>query len=280
MATKPPRFTDSTTVVGKAPPVYPTWVDDAATRSAGMDFSRPGQLGNAWSDQYSPQGRGFGENYTDPLDPPVYRGPINAQGQRVESDGDPTIPSTNPINNAPLAPSVAPSNKPGMITPTRRVGMDTQGRLSMVPYAAPDQSFRDSKGQVKYYKPPSNWDRAGRAVVGLFRGPDLGNGFVNALGNKVARTNPITGYVYSGLGAYQGARSDAPVTKKWNPNDEALQQALNDPNAGRGQGEDAGDGITANQATMAAGRNAPNVSTFSSGTSTNTFSRTQRGGGE
>ena len=276
----PLRFSDSTTVVGTAPkPIDPRqqqWLNEAAARSAGMDFSRPGQLGNAWTDQYNaqlPGLSGFGPAaYQSPSEENVYRGAINSQGQRVDSDGDPLppaptgesdgapgppditgppIPSRNPLTTAPLAPAI----RPGV-----RINPNPQTRqLTTVPWAAPKNAYRDERGRVRYETAPSRWDRAGRAVAGFFGGPDWGNPLANIAGRYVAGKNPLTGIPYAVGGAVSRAVSRKPVTKTWNPQDDALTQALNDPGAGSQPPEEDDDrgGMTGNQATIAGGRNAP-----------------------
>lgn len=278
------------------------WLNEAAQRGyngppggyngTGMDFSRPGQLGNAWTDQFNSSLLGR-EPYVDPNEGNVYRGAINSSGQRVESDADPTpqgesdgdplarpadiigppIPSRNPISYAPLQPAIHPNARYNINPKTRQ--------MTTVPWEAPKNAYRDTNGRVRYETAPTGWNRFARGVVGAFQGPDYGNRLVNGGAHRLAWTNPITGILHSGAGAVSRATSRNPVTKTWNPQDDALDQALNDPNAGR-QTEDNDEepGMTANQATLNASRNAPPTNAFSSGGGSPSTFNSMLGGGD
>jgi hypothetical protein len=217
-----------------APQVDP-WFNARLGNGPGTDFSRPGQLGNAWTDQFNSSLMGQ-EPYHDPNEGNVYRGAIDSSGRKVESDGDPTppeptsesdgapaprditgppIPSRNFPNTAPLAPA---------ITPDRRINPNPQGVMTSVPWAAPRNAYEDERGRIRYEAPPSFGRRLGRMAGGFVKGVDTGNSKINWAQPVVRKLLPASNLPLGAAGAVQGFRSNKPMTRTWNPNDPENQQ--------------------------------------------------------
>lgn len=169
------------------------WTNQAAARSyaaPGMDFSQGGggQIGNAWMDQYNPSGGSMGRQNAVETD----------HSQMVEQARAGTlIPNNASVQSAALAQAT----RPNFHSP--RSGYDPEAGMSGI----------NKRGDVGYYRDPTQGDRFKRAGVGALKGYDTGNRYGNAA-VQVGTGMAGLGTANRVAGAVQGYSNNDPVFRR------------------------------------------------------------------